>query len=201
MVLLVLLLIAAGVAVLIWQPWRGAAAPSATPSVTPAAATPAVTEATPTPASDSGESPVPTPTPTAVATACTTADITVLAETDKDAYGADEQPRLSITLSNEGEVPCLIDVGTAMQRYEITSGSDTWWRSTDCQTEPNNQVVELAAGQTVSSQEPLVWDRTRSSAGTCAEGESRQRAGSGTYHLEVSIGGIEAADTRAFVLN
>lgn len=202
---LVLLLIAAGITFAIWQPWRGAAAEgtrtpgaaSATPTVTPTT-TPEVTpRATPTGADGIADSPASTPTPPAP---CTTSSISVLAVTDKDAYRADEQPQLSITLSNKGEVPCLMDVGTATQEFVITSGSDTWWRSTDCQTEPSSYVVELAAGQTVSNQTPLVWDRTRSSVDSCDDGARRQRAGSGTFHLQVSIGGIQAADTRMFVL-
>ncbi len=95
-------------------------------------------------------------------------------------------------------MPCLINVGTATQSFVITSGSDTWWRSTDCQSESSDQVVQLAGGQTVSSVSPLQWDRTRSSVDTC--GSSRPQAAAGYYHLSVSIGGIQAADTKMFEL-
>lgn len=80
----------------------------------------------------------------------------------------------------------------------ITSGSDTWWRSTDCQVEPSDQVVRLEAGQSVSTLEPLVWDRTRSAVDTC-DGD-RQAASAGYYHLSVSIGGIDAPDGVMFRL-
>ena len=122
----------------------------------------------------------------------------MLAVTDKDSYGAGELPKLSITLSNTSDHPCLINVGTATQSFVITSGADTWWRSTDCQSESSDQVVQLAAGQTVSSVTPVVWDRTRSSVDTC--GSSRPPAPSGYFHLQVSIGGIQAADTGMFQL-
>ena len=95
-------------------------------------------------------------------------------------------------------MPCLINVGTATQSFVITSGSDTWWRSTDCQSESSDQVVQLAPGQTVSSVTPLTWDRTRSSVDTCAS--ARPQAPAGYFHLSVSIGGIEAADTKVFQL-
>lgn len=197
---LVLLAIVAGVVLAIWQPWNGAPAPSAsaTPVVRTTSATPTAATPTPTPTETS-----PTPEPTTTATepaitACSTADISVQAVTDKDAYGAGELPQLSITLSNESTVPCLINVGTATQSFVITSGSDTWWRSTDCQTESSDQVVQLEAGQTVSSVTPVTWDRSRSSVETC-DG-ARPQAPAGYFHLSVSIGGIEAADTRVFQL-
>ena len=83
----------------------------------------------------------------------------------------------------------------------ITSGSDTWWRSTDCQSEPSDMVVLLTAGQTVSSASPLTWDRTRSAVGTCDD-ETRPRApgGGASYHLAVEIGGVAATETTQFLL-
>jgi hypothetical protein len=80
----------------------------------------------------------------------------------------DERVRSHVSGVTLDTVPCLINVGTATQSFVITSGSDTWWRSTDCQSESSDQVVQLAPGQTVSSVTPLTWDRTRSSVDTCA---------------------------------
>ncbi|QRY39439.1 hypothetical protein JVX92_07655 [Microbacterium hominis] len=202
---LILIAVVAAVVLAFWQPWRGsgqpAASPSATPSATPSAL---VTSPAPeTPAADAAASAEPAPAPdpsasTPAVAACSTADISVQAVTDQDVYASGEQPKLSITLSNTTAVPCLINVGTATQSFVITSGSDTWWRSTDCQSESSDQVVQLAGGQTVSSVSPLQWDRTRSSVDTC--GSSRPQAAAGYYHLSVSIGGIQAADTKMFEL-
>lgn len=195
-----LLVVGAVVALAIWQPWQGltaAPAPSESatrsPVATSAAATPSPTETAEPPAPEPAES----GTAPAIA-ACSTADITVLAVTDMDSYGAGELPKLSITLSNDSDTPCLINVGTATQAFEISSGSDVWWRSTDCQSESSNQIVQLDAGQTVSSVTPLEWDRTRSSVDTCSV--ARPQAPGGTFRLSVSIGGIQAADTKAFIL-
>lgn len=216
MALLLAVIVVGGIAALVlalWQPWRDAPVSQPTPSVSTTAATPgaataptpgAVTPAESTPAADASDTPAAEePDPGASGTApaiaaCSTSDITVLAVTDKDVYAAGEQPQLSITLSNNAATPCLINVGTATQSFVITSGSDTWWRSTDCQSESSDQVVQLAAGQTVSSVTPVVWDRTRSSVDSC--GSSRPQAPAGYFHLQVSIGGIEAADTRMFEL-
>lgn len=206
MLALVLLVIAAAIVLAVWQPWRSAAAPGAartpSPSGSASTSTPPLSE-TPT-TTETSAAPAPEPEPSASGTdpaiaACTTSDISVLAVTDKDAYGGGELPQLSITLSNTSPAPCLINVGTATQRFEITSGSDVWWRSTDCQSESSDQVVQLAAGQTVSSVTPLTWDRTRSSVDTC-DSTSRPTAPAGYFHLQVSIGGIQGADTKMFRL-
>ena len=201
MLLLLVLLVIVGVVLAVWQPWRGAAAPGPSQTPTDAVSSPAAS-ATPTdvpPTAESSAAPAPSASATepTIAT-CTTADLTVLAVTDKDSYGSGEIPQLSMTLSNTSAEPCVINVGTATQSFVITSGSDTWWRSTDCQTESSDQIVQLAPGQTVSSVTPIPWDRTRSSTTTC-DG-SRPAAPAGYFHLQVSIGGIQGADTRMFRL-
>lgn len=211
-VLLLAVVVVAGIVALVlalWQPWRGSTPAGSPPAASPAATSPAASS----PAATSSEAPTddaaadpstePTPDPSASGSeapipACSTSGISVLAVTDKDSYAAGELPQLSITLSNTSSQPCLINVGTATQEFVITSGTDTWWRSTDCQSESSDQVVQLAAGQTVSSVTPVVWDRTRSSVDTC--GSARPQAPAGYFHLQVSIGGIQAADTGMFEL-
>lgn len=203
--MLIVLVVIAAVVLVIWQPWRGseAAAPAPSPSVTTPVAAASTPPASAAPAEASAAPVAPNPTPDASGTAptvaaCSTAAISVQAVTDQDVYSAGELPKLSITLSNTSGAPCLINVGTATQSFVITSGTDTWWRSTDCQSESSDQVVQLAPDQTVSSVTPLQWDRTRSSVDTC--GSSRPQASPGYYHLSVSIGGIQAADTKVFEL-
>ncbi|KXZ60716.1 hypothetical protein Mlaev_01260 [Microbacterium laevaniformans] len=203
--MLIVLVIIAAIVLAIWQPWRGsqAAVPASSPSVTTPVASASTPPASAAPAEASAAPVAPNPTSDASGTAptvaaCSTAAISVQAVTDQDVYSAGELPKLSITLSNTSGAPCLINVGTATQSFVITSGTDTWWRSTDCQSESSDQVVQLAAGQTVSSVTPLQWDRTRSSVDTC--GSSRPQASPGYYHLSVSIGGIQAADTKVFEL-
>jgi hypothetical protein len=94
-----------------------------------------------------------------------------------------------------------MNVGTSAQVFTITSGTDTWWRSTDCQKEPSDTVVVLAADQTVKSAVPLTWDRTRSSVSTCASANRPRAPGGGaTYHLAVEIGGITSTEDAQFLL-
>lgn len=206
-VLIVALLV---VAVVVWlliaQPWRGLAfASDPTPSPTPsrtASATP-TPSGTPTPTPTPEATPAGTPTPAATGTAkpCLPSAVLVETVTDADTYQAGQNPQLSIRLTNEGDVDCTLNVGTTTQVFTITSGNDVWWRSTDCQTEPSDMIVTLAAGQTVSSAAPLAWDRTRSSVATCGTG-SREAApaGGASYHVTVEIGGIPATSSKQILL-
>lgn len=207
--LILLLVVGAGVGLTLWQPWNGSPAPASPSPSAPSSSSsaPATPDASPTEegadedaeeTAEPGDEASSTPEPTETVSACVTSDLTVMAVTDKDSYGAGELPKLSISLSNDSDQPCLINVGTAKQEFVITSGSDVWWRSTDCQTESSDQVVQLEPGTTVTSVEPVVWDRSRSSVTTC-DG-SRPQALPGTYHLSVSIAGITAADSRRFAL-
>ena len=211
-VLVAVLAVVVGVVwLLVAQPWRGdaagAAAPDASQTKSDDAALP-VPSSDPTPAATAaGEetgvdaTPKPSPSGTPVAEPCNTGDITVEAVTSQDSYSSEQVPSFSIRLTNDGDEDCTLNVGTSAQVFTVTSGSDTWWRSTDCQSEPSDMVVLLTAGQTVSSASPLTWDRTRSAVGTCDD-ETRPRApgGGASYHLAVEIGGIPAAETTQFLL-
>jgi hypothetical protein len=147
-------------------------------------ATPASTEA---PAGDDAE--------------CAEGVVDVVPITDAGDYGADQQPLLSLSITNTGTTACTFNAGTDAQEYVVTSGEEKIWSSKDCQTEPvaNAQVLEPGVALTTT---PFPWDRTRSAADTC---DSTDRpsvtAGGASYHLEVTINGVTSADTKQFILN
>lgn len=185
------------IVLLIWRP--GASADDASATKTPSSSS-ASTEA----ADATGETAAPADTEAAddgAVAECTADTVEVTAITDKDTYASGEYPKLSLSVKNVSDAPCTIDVGTSQQVFTISSGSDTYWRSTDCQSEPTNAVTELAAGQELTTETPIEWDRTRSSTDTC-DSDSREAApGNGaSYHLETSVAGIEAADSKQFIL-
>lgn len=206
--LLGLILVAALIGVTVWlivaRPWAGATeagpAPTSTASPSPSAsATPA-----PTPTeTQAGEAPTDGPSieqsPGPVA--CEARDIEVAAVTDADTYQPGVLPNLSISLTNRGASDCTIDVGSTTQVFTVSSGADVWWRSTDCQANPSSMIATLAAGATVTSKVPVVWDRTRSSVETCAE-ENRTRApgGGASYHVSVEIGGFAGTSSTQILL-
>lgn len=212
LVLVVVLAIAAAVTwLLVAQPWSGAATegnPETKPKAPSSASSLPVPSAMASPSatapSDEGSTGSPNPTPSSTAPAaepCVGSDIAVEAITSQDSYSADQQPAFSIRLTNNGSTDCTLNVGTSGQSFTVTSGSDTWWRSTDCQSESSDMVVLLTAGQTVSSASPLVWDRTRSAVATCGD-ETRPRApgGGSSYHLTVEIGGVASTESAQFLL-
>ncbi|MBS1905094.1 MAG: hypothetical protein JST33_00690 [Actinobacteria bacterium] len=202
-VVVVLVLLIALVWALMARGSAGVPTPTPSASSSPSATAPA---ATPDPTADASPDPAASPAPTSTADAgpvpCTAAEIKVTAVTDHDTYSADENPQLSISLTNSGTKDCTMNVGTTTQTFTITSGNDTWWRSTDCQQTPSDAIQTVKAGATITSSAPVVWDRTRSSVDTCAATD-RQRApgGGASYRLTVSIGGFQSTNPLQFLLN
>lgn len=212
MVLLVALLVIAGVVwLLVAQPWRSDAS-TGTPAPSPSASSPSPDPSATPPTEGAGETPAastdpqadadePAPELTPTAEACVAADLLVEAVTDQASYAAGQNPQLSIKLTNQSTADCTLNVGTSAQAFTISSGPDVWWRSTDCQTEPSDMLVLLAAGQEVTSSAPLTWDRTRSSVDTCQGDRPQAPGGGATYRLSVAVGGLSSANTAAFQLN
>ncbi|MET0297015.1 MAG: hypothetical protein ABW024_06410 [Microbacterium sp.] len=202
-----ILVVAAVVWLLVAQPWRGSADDAKTPSSASqdaASDLPVPTDTAPTatgspsaPAEGEAEAPAETPT----APACVAGDVTVEAISDMDSYGSGQNPQLSIQLTNNSESDCTMNVGTTTQKFTIASGDDVWWRSTDCQSEPSDMVVLIAAGQTVTSATPLAWDRTRSAVGSCEDANRQVAPGGGaSYHVAVEIGGIASTQSKQLLL-
>lgn len=198
MLLVLLLVIGGAVTLALWRPWE---TPEATAAPSPRPSTPDAATSGPTPTTTADATPEPTPevtpeaSPSPSATSipvCTSGDVVVTAVTDQASYGAGEKPRLSIELENVGDLACAMNVGTAAQSFTISSGTDVWWRSTDCQTEPSDLIVQLEPGKKVTSAEPLVWDRTRSSVTSCDD--DRPAALAGYYNLLVTVGGIDSEE-------
>jgi hypothetical protein len=156
----------------------------------------AATTGTPKPAATS----IPTESTSAEGRPCKPADVTVEAVTDKDVYAAGELPQLSVALTNTGTAACTIDAGTAQQLFTITSGSEVYWKSTDCQTGKVDAEVLLQPGKTISSQTPITWDRARSDPSTCQGTREQVPAGGASYHLQTTVSGIKSAETKQFIL-
>jgi hypothetical protein len=147
----------------------------------------------------------PSTTPTsspATAAACKAKDIQVVAKTDALSYAPGVDPQLSLTITNTGTKACSFKDGSDVQKYVITSGTDTIWSSTDCQTGAVSHTSILAPGKTVSST-PFAWNRTRSNAADCSATNAPQVIAKGaSYHLTVTVNGItsSAANSPQFVL-
>ena len=184
-----LLLVLALLVTIIWlvvRPASGSSAPGSTPTPTPAAAAPEPA------ASD----------PAAGPGACDPASVQVEATTDAVSYEPGAQPMLSLSVTNIGVASCVLNAGTARQVFTVSSGTDVYWTSTDCQKEAGDVDVTLKPGEPVSSGSPLAWERTRSSPETCSQStRDAAPAGGAAYNLSVSVDGIESADPKQFFLS
>ena len=138
----------------------------------------------------------------AASTACDPATVQVEAITDQGSYDPDDEPELSLSVTNTGTTPCDLNAGTSTQVFTITSGADVYWTSTDCQSDPADAMVTLEPGIAVSTKTPLTWDRTRSSPETCEITDREPVPAEGaSYYLSVSVGGVESASPTQFLLN
>jgi len=154
---------------------------------------------TPKPTSSAGPSATPAATNAAGDVECDLSKVTLEAVTDATSYEAGVLPQLSFTLKSIMTEPCVIEAGSDLQEFRITSGDELIWSSTDCQTAPVAATVELKPGVPFPGP-TLPWDRTRSSTDTCDVPREPVIAGGASYHLEVSVGDLESKSTKQFLL-
>ena len=163
-------------------------------------ATDAATEKTAPPTVIPTEPAEPAEPPAADGDPCSPEKVTVEAVTDKTIYEAGEQPQLSMTITNTGENICVLNAGTKVQVFTITSGEEVYWRSSDCQVDPIDAEVSLTPATPISSTVPIVWDRTRSSVDTCGGPREAVPSGGASYHLSVVVDGFESGSSKQFLL-
>jgi hypothetical protein len=152
--------------------------------------TPTVVEATPT------------PTPTVDVTdykECTTKNLVVNPVVDSVDFPAGVNPNISLTIQNTGSTACFYNVGTSQQVLTITSGAETYWMSTDCQTESSDTVAILEPGVVYPSA-PVVWERVRSSPDTCGGDRPVVPAGGASYYLTAKVGDVTSKTSSQFLL-
>lgn len=141
--------------------------------------TPAATDQPSAGASDQAATPSSEPTVIEdTAKECTDSAILVEAKTDAKSYPVESSPRLTMTITNTGDVACTRDVGTKANEMEITSGGYHVWSSDDCATNSKSKVVTLQPGDTVASS--ITWDGRLSQKGCPSQGKL---AKAGRYDL------------------
>ena len=80
--------------------------------------------------------------------------MTVSASTDKAAYGPDENPLLSLKVTNGGTMPCEVNIGTSQMEFLVTSGADRIFSSKDCQAKSEDLVKTIAPGASETANFP-----------------------------------------------
>lgn len=184
MVLLVLAALVAVVVLIVVRPGAGAEPAS---QVSPSAAATLEAAASASPAAQQEGA------------ACLPSSVRVEPITDAGEYQAGSNPQLSLRITNVGAVPCEVNAGTTQQLFQITSGADVVWSSTDCQVDPVDAVVTLEPNVPQSTA-PFAWDRTRSNAEDCDAEGAPMAGGGASYHLEVTVGEYEGTDSKQFLL-
>ncbi|GAA3600377.1 hypothetical protein GCM10022198_26040 [Klugiella xanthotipulae] len=131
---------------------------------------------------------------------CSGTQVAVTPITDATTYAPDAKPMLSLSVTNTGTTACSINAGTRAMVFTITSGTEIYWVSTDCQQDATDNIILLEPGKPITST-PFAWDRTRSGPDTCGTDREVVPAAGVSYHLTASLAGIESADTRQFILS
>ena len=175
--------------------------PTPTPTRTPMSTATSIPLVSPTPMATTA--PVVTDATvqyTGVAPECVAQNLTVGALTDKAEYAAGELPQLSMTVTNKGTADCKLNVGTSQQVFQVTSGDDMWWQSTDCQAEKSDFWILLPAGKTETTGTPVSWVRERSSPDTCDVAREAAVGEGASYFLTTSLGGAQSKESKQFLL-
>ncbi|TLM83014.1 hypothetical protein FDW83_11525 [Pseudarthrobacter sp. NamE2] len=157
---------------------------SATASPAPGTSTTATATATPTP--------TPSATPT-----CNQNLVTVSASTDKAAYGPEENPLLTLKVTNGGTAPCQVNIGTSQMEFLVTSGPDRVFSSRDCQTSGEDLVKVIAPGASETANFP--WQRNRTVEG-CSVVDAKP-GGGGAYYIFTAKLGSKASPKAVFQLH
>lgn len=118
-------------------------------------------------------------------------------------YGASAKPALTLSIKNAGPTECYFNVGTNAQVFTITSGSETYWKSTDCQSGATETLAVFKPGQTLTSN-PISWGRTLSpsrAGGTCDAKSPAVPAKGASYFLRTSVDGVDSGSSAQMILN
>lgn len=145
--------------------------------------------------SPSATAPEPTPTPSATPS-CNQNLVTVSASTDKAAYGPEENPLLTLKVTNGGTMPCEVNIGTSQMEFLVTSGADRIFSSRDCQAKSEDLVKIIAPGASETANFP--WPRNRSVEG-CQPVEAKP-GGGGAYYIFTAKLGSKASPKAVFQL-
>ncbi len=130
----------------------------------------------------------PTPEPSATAgyvpIACATDALQVAETSARESYAGGSPVTFTLSVTNVGTVPCLLDGGTASLGVVVTSGADRVWASVDCPGGDAERRLLLDVGS--SEGLTVTWEQERSEPGCPA---SDAAVGEGTYRASVTTDG------------
>lgn len=119
---------------------------------------------------------------------CAPAGLALAMTPDAESFAPGVSATFSVTITNTGAEPCLVDAGEAQREIVITSGSDRVWSNRDCVvagTETRTLLLPAGGNDTT----PFAWNRVRSAEG-CPAG--LPEPGAGTYSAQLNLAGAAA---------
>jgi len=116
-------------------------------------------------------------------------------------FAAGASPKFWFVITNTSSKPCYFNVGSKVQRFVVTSGSETIWTNAQCLGATANYRMLLQPGVATTST-PISWGRVHSSNSGCdaASGQLPATGGGASYHLRVTLTTVESNDVQ-FILN
>ncbi len=120
--------------------------------------------------------------------ACAPGQLALAITPGAETFPGDVEPTFTVSITNAGDEPCLVDADERSREVVVTSGSDRVWSSRDCQPAEAEPLTLLLAGGQVDER-PFTWPRVRSAEG-CPD--DLPDPGEGTYSATFSVGGATA---------
>jgi len=151
---------------------------------TPAAQT---TSSTPPAPADAEPSTTPTTSHGGVVD-CAPTGLALAMTADATSFAPGVPATFTVSITNTGSEPCLVDAGEAQREIVITSGDDRVWSNRDCIVAGTESRTLLLPGGGVDAT-PFAWNQVRSAPG-CPAG--LPTPGAGTYSAQLNLAGASA---------
>ncbi|WP_456846225.1 hypothetical protein [Cellulomonas sp. P5_C6] len=119
---------------------------------------------------------------------CDATGLVVAMTPDAESYAAGVSATFTVSITNTGSDPCLVDAGEAQREIVITSGADRVWSNRDCIV-PGTESRTLLLPGGGNDTTPFAWNRVRSAEG-CPAG--LPAPGAGTYSAQLTLAGAVA---------
>ncbi|WP_218050875.1 hypothetical protein, partial [Cellulomonas algicola] len=139
-----------------------------------------------TPAADDGDEG--TEDTSGVPPTCTPEVLALAIAATAESFPEGTSPSFTVSITNTGTQPCVVDAGDTQREIVITSGVDRVWSSKDCPVAGNETRTLLLAGG-AADESTLAWNRVRSAQGCPAD---QPTPGAGTYSAAFTLAGATA---------
>jgi len=129
-------------------------------------------------------------TPPAPDEACLDKSVSLSFDSYPNFVKAGKKAEFEISVTNEGDHSCTVDVGARSREVVITSGSDRIWSSADCaESDDESNLVLLRPG--TANVGAVKWSGERSNE-QCSKGLPEPRPGN--YKANVTLGEAEGTE-------